>query len=691
MKRTIESILALVFVSASVSISSGYTKPISYQAAYTVCSEASICSRFPGQIIFKEQYPLSPHSWVIPKAIELLHTDGFQSEARLARKYLLPMLEGVTFNDVWGDADMAGASVLDYYVPDAPEQDYGYGCVLGNLRFAPYKNCTNTHTVQQGGSSFTVVGFDTHPFYGYGNAAEHAQFRYDYAKRIYLGHWGDDPRDMMGGWVIDKIIGQDDPFDGRWASGSSGIANATAPDGTQSRFGTGQTPAAALLDLFQNYTNTQVVFPGLSDDTLSTIHVPTDEVFSHAPEWLDDHFNNADDVEAYIGWDGEEHAVYANWTLDASGHCGGSPSCAAPMVVRLPKNSKAHAFFNLGWAIHLLEDNTTPVHTIDDSVETFEVHNDVETLADYAVIGASVNAGLVKDLLPALSVSDFTKVYDWPPTPGDSSCPAKAPINPSFYFQQRWYAGNLPRQSGEGVAHAYTRNMAEIAHRFMPYIECIDTERDHNWPSMGFFTALGLDNAIKATAGLIRQFIEDVDKTPPALTISQPTMTSYPHSGVLTLDYSSATDDESGVKSVTPTLDSSTTLGGRGLTSGRTINLLTELTVGDHTFTVTAVDNAGNTASPSVTFSITVTPGSIMDDVNYFVSTGDIFFKNEATSLLQKLRAGAAYRAVADCTHANQVYQSFISELGAQNGKKVRQTSADIMIADAQYLIAHCP
>jgi len=35
-----------------------------------------------------------------------------------------------------------------------------------------------------------------------------------------------------------------------------------------------------------------------------------------------------------------------------------------------------------------------------------------------------------------------------------------------------------------------------MAHRFIPYIECIDTESDANWPAMGFFTALGLDNAV---------------------------------------------------------------------------------------------------------------------------------------------------------------------------------------------------
>src|SRR5262249_39062504 len=159
--------------------------------------------------------PLSPHSWTIERAIDLLRRDGFQSEADLAEQYKLPMLEGVTFNDVWGDADMAGSSVLDYYIPDSPGTDFGYGCVLPGSGFAPYAHCTNTLPF--------FPGFDTQPFYSYGNAAEQAQFRFTYAKRIYAGRWGDDPRDKMAGWVIDKISGQEDPFDGRWASGMDGI------------------------------------------------------------------------------------------------------------------------------------------------------------------------------------------------------------------------------------------------------------------------------------------------------------------------------------------------------------------------------------------------------------------------------------------------------------------------------------
>ncbi|HEY9232846.1 MAG TPA: hypothetical protein VIS78_11890, partial [Blastocatellia bacterium] len=128
-----------------------------------------------------------------------------------------------------------------------------------------------------------------------------------------------------------------------------------------------------------------------------------------------------------------------------------------------------------------------------------------------------------------------------------------------------------------------------------------------------------------------------------------------------------------------------------GLASGQAINLLTELALGDHTFKLTANDNAGNTASPSVTFSIVVTPNSIKDDVSQFLAAGKIKNNGLANSLTAKLNAAADARARGNCQAAANNYQAFINELQAQLGKGVDATAAQIMIADAQYLIAHCP
>jgi len=181
------------------------------------------------------------------------------------------------------------------------------------------------------------------------------------------------------------------------------------------------------------------------------------------------------------------------------------------------------------------------------------------------------------------------------------------------------------------------------------------------------------------------------EKFPPNITITQPTSTQYVHSSTLTLNYS-ATDTGCGVGSVTATMDGSPTLpDGHSLASGQTINLLTEMTLGDHTFTVTASDNVGGTSTASVTFSIIVTAASIEDDVNQFLASGAIKNTGLANSLLAKLQAGAAARDRGQCSTASNQYQSFINALQAQSGNGVDATAAAIMIADAQYLITHCP
>jgi hypothetical protein len=663
------SILALLISSPS---GWAFSKPITYRESGDT-------------IVFQNEFKYSPHGWQILKAINLLRDDGYTEEADLAQKYLLPMLEGVTFNDVWGDADLAGASILDYYVPNAPENNFGFGAGFLSWNIfspSPYKNSTES--------------FAPHPFYRYENAAEEAQFRYEYAKRIHLGFWGTDSRDLMAGWVVDTLGGQDDPQDGKWAQDTYQLDHLTT-------FGAGQTPATALLDLFVNHSRPQVVFPSQTEDALSTLHVPKKEVFDVSPEWFQNRFGGDDtqDIEAYSGYDGHGYAVYAGWTLDSGGNCAnGDDDCAAPMIVRLPVHSKAHAWFQLGWAIHLLEDQTTPVHTSNSSYTTAQVHNDIEKRAGEVIAAGSTiyaNDGyLVQNRLPAHDLAAFQNLYQFPPPPriiyvnGNAitiTCPAP---DPAQFFTDRWYTDRLSRADNEGVAHAYVRHTAEITHSFLDYIECINTEDDSQWSKVGFFTAYGLDLGVKSVAGLIRQFIEDVDKTPPALTITQPMATNYPHTGTITLNWS-VSDDESGVKagSVLATLDGVAALNGQELANNQVITLLTNLGVGNHTFTVTAADNAGNAASQSVMFSIVVTTQSIIDDVNYFYSLGAIT-QDEATSLLKKLQAAAAYRNVANCKDSNGIYLAFIKELNAQTGKKVTAQAAAIMIADAQYLIAHC-
>jgi len=185
-----------------------------------------------------------------------------------------------------------------------------------------------------------------------------------------------------------------------------------------------------------------------------------------------------------------------------------------------------------------------------------------------------------------------------------------------------------------------------------------------------------------------------LDTTAPMTTINEPVAKQYLHSDSFTINYTISDGMGSGVQSDVPDIDGQTTLhdGTTVVTvaNGLPVKLLTELALGTHTFNVNAVDNVDNDSTTTVTFSIIVTAQSIKDEVKYFRSIGAIT-QDEATSLLQKLNAAAAYRARHDCKNANTTYRNFISELRAQTGKKVTAQAASILIADAQYLIVHCP
>ena len=189
----------------------------------------------------------------------------------------------------------------------------------------------------------------------------------------------------------------------------------------------------------------------------------------------------------------------------------------------------------------------------------------------------------------------------------------------------------------------------------------------------------------------IEKMYEPEDTTPPVITINQPAATQYLHNATFTLNYSVTDGAGSGVQSFTPLMDNAILVGNHSLQSGQAIKLLAEMNLGQHTFTVNATDNAGNEDSSSVTFTILVTPDSIKDDVNQFVATGAIRSRGLANSLLAKLNTASNARATGDCATANNDCQAFIKELQTQIGRGVEATASAMMIADAQYLMSHCP
>lgn len=183
-----------------------------------------------------------------------------------------------------------------------------------------------------------------------------------------------------------------------------------------------------------------------------------------------------------------------------------------------------------------------------------------------------------------------------------------------------------------------------------------------------------------------------LDSTPPVTTIGMPAATQYTHSDSFTITYSVSDGSGSGVKSAASNIDGLTTLqDGTPVAPKQIVHLLTALSLGTHTFTVDSVDNVNNTGTKSETFSVIVTADSIEDDVTQFLNSGAIKNNGQANSLLANLNAAAAARTRGQCSTAANIYQAFISKLQAQSGKGVDATAAAIMIADAQYLIAHCP
>jgi hypothetical protein len=182
-----------------------------------------------------------------------------------------------------------------------------------------------------------------------------------------------------------------------------------------------------------------------------------------------------------------------------------------------------------------------------------------------------------------------------------------------------------------------------------------------------------------------------VDKKPPVVGISSPTATQYTHSSTLTLNFSVTDGTGSGVNTITPTMDGSGTIGGSPITNGMTINLLTTLPLGSNTFAVGATDNVGNPNSASVTFTIMVTAQSMIDDVKQFFASGAISDPAVYQGLLDKLNAALAARNKGNCKTAGNNYSAFISQVQGQIGKGITAQAAAILIADAQYLIAHCP
>jgi hypothetical protein len=170
------------------------------------------------------------------------------------------------------------------------------------------------------------------------------------------------------------------------------------------------------------------------------------------------------------------------------------------------------------------------------------------------------------------------------------------------------------------------------------------------------------------------------DTEAPVVTITSPTEMAYVHSEIVPLTFT-ATDSPSGVASVVATID--------GIpTSSASVDLHT-LSLGSHTFAVTATDHYGNATTASVTFSIEATITSLMASVSRLYDEGDISKMSVRNSLLDKLDAAAESMARGQTTAATNQLNAFISQVKAQSGKSITPWAAMLLINDAKHVIAH--
>ena len=178
------------------------------------------------------------------------------------------------------------------------------------------------------------------------------------------------------------------------------------------------------------------------------------------------------------------------------------------------------------------------------------------------------------------------------------------------------------------------------------------------------------------------------DTSPPEISLAQPVPTTYTHSETIVLDYK-VLDACTGVDSINPLMDEVGVVGGHGLQSGQPIHLLTELALGQHTFSVSAADEQGNVGTSSVTFVVAVTPESLEEAVIQLIASGAISQQGQA--LLGRLDGATRLFHEGKCGAASKVYSSFLRTIDAQRGKSIDPKAAEILVADAQFLIDQCP
>jgi hypothetical protein len=173
-----------------------------------------------------------------------------------------------------------------------------------------------------------------------------------------------------------------------------------------------------------------------------------------------------------------------------------------------------------------------------------------------------------------------------------------------------------------------------------------------------------------------------VDTIAPIVQILSPQARDYAHADVLVLSLAAA-DAGSGLISGSP----ESWLDGVPVTGGQSMALLT-LGLGEHVFTVSAMDAAGNPAGRTVTFRIIATIDSLIAAVNLLAEQRQIDDSRIVRSLLGKLDEAKQAVARGKITVAINKLNDLIYQVTAQVGQHITPTAGQVLVTDARYVIA---
>ncbi len=185
-----------------------------------------------------------------------------------------------------------------------------------------------------------------------------------------------------------------------------------------------------------------------------------------------------------------------------------------------------------------------------------------------------------------------------------------------------------------------------------------------------------------------------VDKTAPTIIITSPEAGSYASDESITVTFETS-DTTSGLENATARLD------GASVGNG---SVLSSLSLGEYTLTVTAIDFAGNTATEAVSFSVVNSTGDddgdedeptqrisiddLVETIESGLETGQIDNNGIGRSLIAKLEACENKIEEGQYKTAINILNAFINHVQAQSDKHITEDFAIDLIGQANDLIA---